>query len=123
MTGAIQCSVPKEIVMSATSLEGGCQCGNIRYRVFGDPVMAALCHCAMCRRASAAPMVVWAMYQEAQLAFTGASPATYESSVGAQRGFCPTCGTPICFKADYIPGLIDAEFPPIESLAWLQDPC
>ncbi len=93
--------------MSDIQLDGGCQCGAVRYRVTGAPVMAAICHCSMCRRASAAPVVAWAMFQESQVCFTKSAPKTYASSQEAERGFCGTCGTPICFKAEYIPGLID----------------
>jgi len=88
-------------------LEGGCQCGAIRYKISGRPLTAALCHCAMCRRANAAPAVAWAMFGESQVAFTKGSPTTYASSAEAKRGFCPRCGTQISFAADYIPGLID----------------
>jgi hypothetical protein len=69
--------------------------------------MAAICHCAMCRRANAAPAVAWAMFRQSQIVFTAGSPATYASSGEAKRGFCPVCGTQISFTADYIPGLID----------------
>jgi hypothetical protein len=93
--------------MSEAVLEGGCQCGAVRYRIAGEPVLAALCHCSMCRRANAAPAVAWAMYEQAQVAFLAASPAVYESSPGSRRGFCARCGTQISFTADYIPGLID----------------
>jgi hypothetical protein len=93
--------------MSERELEGGCQCGAVRYRINGEPVMAALCHCTMCRRANAAPAVAWAMFQEAQVAFLKDRPATYTSSAAARRGFCPVCGTPISFTADFLPGLID----------------
>jgi hypothetical protein len=93
--------------MTEPKLEGGCQCGAIRYRVTGAPVMAAICHCAMCRRANAAPAVAWAMFQETQVAFLSGRPTTYTSSPEARRGFCSVCGTQICFTADYIPGLID----------------
>ena len=88
-------------------LEGGCQCGAVRYRIDGSPALAALCHCSMCRRAHAAPAVAWAMYQRSQVSFTGEPPTTYESSPGAQRAFCPRCGTQISFTAEYIPGHID----------------
>ena len=87
-------------------LEGGCQCGAIRYRIHGEPVMAALCHCTMCRRANAAPVVAWAMVEQDRIEFTQA-PTVYESSPGARRGFCGRCGTPISFSADYLPGLVD----------------
>jgi len=33
--------------MAEKQLEGGCQCGAVRYRVSGEPVMAALCHCSL----------------------------------------------------------------------------
>ena len=93
--------------MSSVPIEGGCQCGAVRYRVDGEPVMTALCHCTMCRRANAAPAVAWAMYEEAQVVFPATQPTTHESSPGARRGFCARCGTQISFTADYLPGLID----------------
>ena len=93
--------------MSDKKLEGGCQCGAVRYEVTGDPVMTAICHCSMCRRANAAPVVAWAMFEESQVSFTQTSPKLYASSEEGQRGFCETCGTQISFVATYIPGLID----------------
>ena len=93
--------------MNSDTLHGGCQCGALRYQISGAPVVVAICHCTMCRRANAAPAVAWAMFQDAQVAFTKGAPAAYASSPEAQRGFCPTCGTQISFTATYIPGLID----------------
>jgi len=93
--------------MSDTSLEGGCQCGSVRYRITGNPVVTALCHCSLCRRANAAPAVAWAMYQQPQVEFLMNEPAIYDSSSGVRRGFCARCGTQISFTAEYIPGLID----------------
>lgn len=93
--------------MAAQNIEGGCQCGAIRYSISGEPVMAAICHCTMCRRAHAAPAVAWAMYQEGQVRFNKAQPASYASSTEGRRGFCATCGTQISFTASFLPGLID----------------
>jgi len=93
--------------MDGEELRGGCQCNAVRYRIAGAPVVVALCHCTMCRRANAAPAVAWAMFQESQVVFTGCSPTIYESSPEAKRGFCAVCGTQISFTATYIPGLID----------------
>ena len=93
--------------MSKQFLEGGCQCGSVRYRITGSPVLTALCHCTMCRRAHAAPSVAWAMYPESQVAFLEAVPVSYESSPGAHRNFCARCGTQVSFTAAYIPGLVD----------------
>lgn len=97
----------KESSVPEPLLEGGCQCRDVRYRITGHPIMAALCHCSMCRRANAAPAVAWAMYNESQVQFGDTPPTVYESSPGSRRGFCSRCGTQISFTADYIPGLID----------------
>ena len=87
--------------------EGGCQCGAIRYRAAGEPLLAALCHCSSCRRASAAPTTAWAMFPQAQVTFTRGEPTTYASSAEARRGFCSRCGTQVCFTASFLPGPID----------------
>jgi hypothetical protein len=89
------------------TLEGGCQCGAVRYQVSGQPVMTALCHCTLCRRAHAAPAVAWAMFQEAQHRYSKGAPAAYASSPAARRWFCAACGTQLGFTAEYIPGLVD----------------
>jgi hypothetical protein len=93
--------------MSDVSLEGGCQCGSVRYRIVGSPLVAAICHCSMCRRANAAPVVAWAMYKLEQVTFLKELPTPYQASPEATRGFCGRCGTQISFVADYIPGLVD----------------
>jgi hypothetical protein len=93
----------------------------VRYDAIGEPLVVALCHCSMCRRAGAAPAIAWAMYRDEQVRMTGATPAIYASSAEARRSFCSRCGTQISFTADFIPGLVDltvgsfdhpAELPP-----------
>ena len=93
--------------MSDPTFSGGCQCGAVRYEASGAPIVVALCHCTMCRRANAAPAVAWAMFQQDQVRFIADEPKQYLSSQPARRGFCEHCGTQLSFTADYIPGLID----------------
>lgn len=93
--------------MSHFPLTGGCQCGSVRYRILGDPLLVALCHCATCRRANAAPVVAWALFHASQVAFSGETIRSFASSPGCLRSFCPTCGSQIGFTADYLPELMD----------------
>src|SRR5688572_24891392 len=86
---------------------GGCLCGSTRYRASGEPIAVALCHCSMCRRSAGAPAVAWAMFTQDQIELTSGEIGSYASSPGAQRGFCPRCGTQLTFHADFLPGLVD----------------
>jgi hypothetical protein len=96
--------------MSGASLEGGCLCRAVRYRVAGTPLFSVICHCNTCRRASAAPSVAWVTFERHQVEFlAGAarSSRTYESSPGVARGFCGNCGSAISYETDSSQSTID----------------
>jgi len=78
-------------------IEGGCLCGAIRYKACALPFQQNHCHCTLCRRASGAPFVSWLTWREHELSFTG-SPASYQSSEKARRGFCEQCGSQLTFQ-------------------------
>jgi hypothetical protein len=86
--------------MSEDALLGGCLCGSLRYSARGEPVDAAYCHCRICQRSSGAPVLAWASFPKESFAYTLGSPASYRSSPGAVREFCPKCGTQIAFRGD-----------------------
>ena len=89
---------------------GGCRCGAIRYAVEGDAAHHAVCHCSDCRASSGAPMVAWYAVQEDQLRLLSGEPALYEGTPGAQRQFCPRCGTGLFYRnAAMLPGIVDIQ--------------
>lgn len=91
-------------------MQGGCHCGTIRYRVEGQPNVAALCHCSDCRRHAGAPMVGWAMFPEAAVTIEKGSPKIYRSSEHGRRHFCPDCGTGLLYtNAQILPGIVDVQ--------------
>jgi hypothetical protein len=92
---------------TATTLEGGCLCGGIRYRAAHEPGRTGHCHCTMCRRAAGAPMVTWFTLKEQGLAVTKGTPSWYQSSDHGRRAFCPTCGTPLFFTSTRYAGYVD----------------
>jgi hypothetical protein len=89
------------------TLEGGCLCGAIRYRIAGAPHHVSHCHCTMCRRASGAAMVTWATVPADSFEITKGEPRWYQSSDHGKRGFCPGCGTPILFSSTHYAGWVD----------------
>lgn len=91
-------------------LTGGCQCGGVRYRVSGELVYAALCHCGDCRKAAGAPAVHWTAFPAGAFELLHGELREYRSSKLATRGFCPTCGTGITYRNETnLPGLIDIQ--------------
>jgi hypothetical protein len=86
----------------ATTLEGGCLCGAVRWRASAAPVRGVICHCAMCRRHSGAPALAFVHFPADAFEWTAAAPAWYRSSPYAQRGFCPTCGSTLGMREDVL---------------------
>src|SRR3546814_18057980 len=64
-------------------IEGGCQCGKVRYAIQGAPVRHAVCTCRDCQRAAGAPLVAWTVVDDDQLSVNGA--VTRHNSSGEDR--------------------------------------
>lgn len=80
-------------------IEGGCNCGAIRYKIEGKPVVVAQCHCKNCQRQSGSAFSVNLMVRADGVTTTG-TPTAYRdtdtfSGNAVTRKFCATCGSPI----------------------------
>ena len=84
------------------NLTGHCLCKGIRFTAARPFNWVLHCHCDSCRRATASPMTTFVSVPNAQLSWDG-TPATYASSPGVSRGFCPTCGSAMFFRYDEKP--------------------
>lgn len=78
-------------------MQGGCQCGRIRYSARIDDEDAYLCHCRMCQRATGGVSIAFKGVRKADVRWERA-PDRYRSSPIAERGFCRECGTPLTFE-------------------------
>ncbi|MEJ2123066.1 MAG: GFA family protein, partial [Alphaproteobacteria bacterium] len=74
---------------------GGCLCGDVRYRIWSQPVTVAFCHCRHCQLALGAPVNAVAVFEQQNVTFEGAAPGLYRSSQLSERVFCKNCGTSI----------------------------
>lgn len=97
-------------------LEGGCLCGEIRYKVNGTLIDAGYCHCSICRRASGAPVVAWLTVPVQSFSYLQGKPSVYRSSAHSQREFCGRCGTQLVFRRTEDPVTADV------TIASLDDP-
>jgi len=78
--------------------DGGCHCGQVRFRVSGPVGKILLCHCYDCMRiaglswgASDVPMHQFNLVKDDGLRW-------YNSSAIAKRGFCHHCGSSLFYK-------------------------
>lgn len=80
-------------------IEGGCNCGAVRYRCEGKPIVVAQCHCRNCQRQSGSAFSVNLLFKASAVTQEGAL-TVYEdkdtfSGNAVLRKFCGICGSPI----------------------------
>jgi hypothetical protein len=91
---------------SVASEEGGCLCGELRFRVAAPAIESGYCHCRMCQKNSGAPVVAWATFPGKSFSWIRGEPGSYRSSAHAQRFFCRACGSYVVFVNDNPAGTI-----------------
>ena len=76
-------------------LEGGCDCGKVRYRMLSRPLFVHCCHCRWCQRESGASFALNAMIEADRVVHLGAEPEIVDtpsaSGLGQKIARCPTC--------------------------------
>ena len=75
----------------------------MRYRVTGEPIWTAHCHCQSCRRAVSAAFATYAGFLRDRFEILAGEPAVYRSSPGVERRFCRNCGSPLTYEGERWP--------------------
>ena len=89
-----------------TTAHAQCLCGDISLEATLPSKWVAHCHCSLCRRAHGAAFVTWVGMESARCVIGDAKRQLrwYESTPGAERGFCGHCGTMMFFRSERWPG-------------------
>jgi hypothetical protein len=69
-------------------LDGGCECGKVRYRLAGEPIFVNCCHCRQCQKLTGSAFAVNAMVEAERIERISGELAEAE---GQAR--CAGCGT------------------------------
>jgi hypothetical protein len=76
-------------------LTGGCDCGEIRYRMETAPLFVHACHCRWCQRETGTAFALNAMIETERLTLVAGKPdmvqTPSESGSGQMIARCPTC--------------------------------
>lgn len=75
--------------------EGGCACGDIRYRIEARPMFVNGCHCTLCQRQTGTAFATNAMIERRFVALLAGTPETVTVPSASGRGQtilrCPRC--------------------------------
>lgn len=82
------------------TLEGGCLCGKIRYRLAAnESIYNVMCHCINCKKSSGTHMVNSSIFPKHLFTLISGTPKTFQdthtdSGQPLYRNFCGDCGSP-----------------------------
>jgi hypothetical protein len=83
---------------------GGCQCGEIRYRLDGEPLELTVCHCTECQRQSGSAFGMSLAIPAGAFELLAGELRFFEVVCDSGRikscAFCPSCGTRIYHRTD-----------------------
>ena len=86
-----------------SSRDGGCQCGEVRYRLEGEPIGLAVCHCTECQRQSGSAFGMSLVVPRDSFRLVSGELKTFTVLCDSGRkkncAFCPSCGTRIYHRA------------------------
>ncbi|HWQ01888.1 MAG TPA: GFA family protein [Gaiellaceae bacterium] len=81
--------------MTSGAREGGCSCGEVRYRLASDPLFVHCCHCLNCQRQTGSAFVINLLIETDRVELLAGEPVPVDvprDDGSAQRIFrCPTC--------------------------------
>ena len=85
------------------TFEGGCACGEVRYRLASVPMFVNCCHCTECRRQTGSAFVVNGVIETSRIDVVSGQPEAVAVPTGSGRPHdiyrCPTCR--IALWSDY----------------------
>ncbi|HHS83081.1 MAG TPA: GFA family protein [Devosia sp.] len=75
---------------------GGCQCGQVRYRLTAPPIVLYACHCTSCQKQSGSAFGLSLWVRKNDLDVSGSLSSMQRITGSGKRiscDFCPKCGT------------------------------
>jgi len=80
---------------SGEAVEGGCDCGEVRYRLESAPLFVHCCHCRWCQRETGTAFALNALIEADRVTLLAGQPEKIDtpsqSGKGQQIWRCPSC--------------------------------
>ncbi|HVR91131.1 MAG TPA: GFA family protein [Novosphingobium sp.] len=76
-------------------MEGGCACGEVRYRLASDPIVVHCCHCRSCQRESGTAFALNGVIEADRVELLAGAPERIDTPSASGKGQavfrCPAC--------------------------------
>jgi hypothetical protein len=103
-------------------MEGGCLCGQIRYKSDVEPLMVALCHCKNCQRQSGSAYSTNIIIPKGEFTIEGELTLyvdTGDSGHAVHRYFCQNCGSAIVSESDVLDTVSILKVGTLDDTSWV----
>jgi hypothetical protein len=108
--------------MPAT-LQGGCMCGAVRYRISAPPIATGLCHCNRCRPQSGSAFSTIIIINRSTFELEGETMVFEDvgsSGLRVGRRSCARCGSPLTTEPDVTPDMMFVKAGGIDNNEWFR---
>lgn len=103
-------------------VEGGCQCGAVRYRLTAPPLAAYNCHCRDCQRASGATHSMSMPIRRETLEHVSGELTAFDKAADSGRVVrmlgCAACGTKVWNEPLAAPAVLILKPGTLDDMSW-----
>jgi hypothetical protein len=103
-------------------VEGGCQCGAVRYRITAGPLAVYNCHCRDCQRSSGSTHSMSMVIKQETLEHLGGELIAFEKTADSGRVVrmlgCAKCGTKLWNEPLSAPALRILKPGTLDDMSW-----
>lgn len=111
-----------EISLPDFPVEGGCQCGAVRYRLLGPPLAVYACHCKDCQRRSGAAFSMSMPIARERVGLMRGTLTAYDKAADSGRVVrmlgCSQCGIKVWNEPLSTPGMLVLKPGTLDDSSW-----
>jgi hypothetical protein len=100
--------------------EGGCRCGEVRFRVTAPPVLSAACHCAGCQRMAASAYALTLSLNVDGFKVIKGEPVLGGLRQEPKHYHCSACKSWMFTKPSSLPWLVNLRPTMLDHHAWVR---
>lgn len=112
----------QKITLPAFPVEGGCQCGAVRYRISASPLSVYNCHCRDCQRSSGGTHSISMPTRRDDFEHVTGAITTFDKSADSGRVVrmlgCANCGTKLWNEPLASPAMVVVKAGTLDDPGW-----